>query len=103
MAYLYASSGLRLTLGPHFLFVHHDAYGDGILDEVCSTAWYAGAYKEGLSACKRLPLTDQISENIGYYLQEEEEEEGGGGEEVFLKLNSNNFDSCIIHDMCVCV
>jgi glycosyltransferase involved in cell wall biosynthesis len=67
-AYLYAHAALHLVAEPSFLFFNRYVYEKGILDEICATAWYVGAYSEGLDACLKSEIDKEyVKKNIKIY------------------------------------
>ena len=67
-AYLYAHAALHLVAEPYFLFFNRYVYEKGILDEICATAWYVGAYSEGLDACFKSEIDKEyVKNNIKIY------------------------------------
>ena len=78
LAFLFAKSALDLSYPENdILFVSADVYKYGILDEIGSTAFYAGKPHMGYSACKKL-LTenllpesevDRVQNNLNQYIK----------------------------------
>lgn len=64
LAYLYASQAAKIPFpSQDILFLASDIYDWMCLDELCSTAFYAGQYEEGLDACNRLISSGKVPED----------------------------------------
>jgi len=77
LAYIYASQAAKIGFPEHdILFLASDIYDWMVLDELCSTAFYAGQLDEGLDACNKLLASgkvpkdqlDRISNNRDMYI-----------------------------------
>ena len=64
LAYLYASQAAKIAFPQQdILFLASDIYDWMCLDELCSTAFYAGQFEEGLDACNRLISSGKVPED----------------------------------------
>jgi len=64
LAYLYASQAAKIPFPEYdILFLASDIYSWMCLDELCSTAFYAGQLEEGLNACNRLLSDGKLPED----------------------------------------
>lgn len=64
LAYLYATQAAKIAYpAQDILFLASDIYEWMCLDELCSTAFYAGALEEGLDACNKLIRSGKVPQD----------------------------------------